>query len=88
MSYGFVICVNVQVWGKKMCFSEYNKYESNVIKSKGGVGLLGPRRTAQVPGHQRAESHRLHDLCPHGLLCLHDLRTQGDSSLGFREVFY
>ena len=47
-------------------------------QSEGGVGVRGARRAAQVPGHQRAESHRLHDLRPDGLLRLHDLRPQGD----------
>ncbi|XP_028282013.1 sodium bicarbonate cotransporter 3 isoform X8 [Parambassis ranga] len=47
-----------------------------------GVGVRGARRAAQVPGHQRAESHRLHDLCPDGLLRLHDLRPQVHPNAG------
>lgn len=47
-------------------------------QSEAGVGVRGARRAAEVPGHQRAEGHRLHDLRPDGLLRLHDLSPQGE----------
>lgn len=47
-------------------------------QSETGVGVRGAGRAAKVPGHQRAESHGLHDLRPDGLLRLHDLRPQGE----------
>lgn len=46
---------------------------------EGGVGLLGPGSAASLPGHPGAAGHRLHDLCPHGLLRVHDLSAQGET---------
>lgn len=42
-----------------------------------GVGVLGSRGTAQIPGHPGATLHRPHDLHSDGLLCLHDLCAEG-----------
>lgn len=45
---------------------------------EGGVWLLCSRRTAEIPGHSGTADHRTHDLCPHGLFCLHDLSAEGE----------
>lgn len=45
---------------------------------EGGVWLLCSGRTAQIPGHSGTADHRTHDLCPHGLFCLHDLSAEGE----------
>lgn len=46
-----------------------------------GVGVLGSRGAAQIPGHPRATLHRPHDLHSDGLLCLHDLCAEGQDSI-------
>lgn len=42
-----------------------------------GVGVLGPRGAAQIPGYPRAALHRPHDFHPDGLFCVHDVCFEG-----------
>lgn len=42
-----------------------------------GVGELGSRRAASLPGHQRAEVDWTGHLPAHGLLCIHDWSPAG-----------
>lgn len=44
---------------------------------EGGVGMLGTRRAAQIPGHPWAEGHRTDDLCTYGFICLYDIHSEG-----------
>ena len=46
---------------------------------KAGVGELGSRRDASLPGHQRAEADWPAHLPAHGLLCVHDRSPTGQS---------
>lgn len=52
---------------------------------QGGIWLLRSRRAAQVSRDPGAARHRIHDLCPHGLFCFHDICPQGEKQ---KRIFF